>query len=73
MQNLSKFFIILAILLSDAMCAVVGFNYADLLLGEKYAGYSAPPNTAFLLGIPFVLGIALCVFVSVLLRKKVSH
>lgn len=73
MRNLSRFFIVSAILLSDAMCAVVGFNYAEMLWGEKYAGYSAPPSTAFFLAIPFLIGIISCICLAILSRKKASN
>ena len=46
MKKLSIVFWVLAVLLSDIMCAVVAYNYCDLLLGGKYAGYSAPASTA---------------------------
>ena len=53
MKALSCTFAVLAILLSDVMCAVVAFNYCDMLWGIRYASYSAPANTAFLLVIPY--------------------
>ena len=52
MKALSCTFAALAILLSDVMCAVVAFNYCDMLWGIRYASYSAPASTAFLLVIP---------------------
>ena len=51
MKKLSFCFWILAILLSDIMCAVVAWNYCDMLWGIKYAGYSAPASAALLLAI----------------------
>ena len=53
MKALSCTFAVLAILLSDVMCAVVAFNYCDMLWGIRYASYSAPASTAFLLIIPY--------------------
>ena len=70
MKKLSICFSILAILLSNIMCAVVAFNYCDMLWGIKYAGYSAPASTAFLLAIPFVIGIVLCIALALYFRKK---
>lgn len=52
MKALSCTFAALAILLSDVMCATVAFNYCDMLWGIRYASYSAPASTAFLLVIP---------------------
>ena len=53
MKTISNLFLILAVLLSDVMCAVVAYNYCDMMWGIKYAGYSAPVSTAFLVAIPF--------------------
>ena len=53
MKALSRTFAVLAILLSDVMCAAVAFNYCDMLWGIRYASYSAPASTAFLLVIPY--------------------
>ena len=55
MKALSCTFAALAILLSDVMCAVVAFNYCDMLWGIRYASYSAPASTAFLLIIPYAV------------------
>lgn len=60
MKALSCTFAALAILLSDVMCAVVAFNYCDMLWGIRYASYSAPASTAFLLVIPYAAAIAVC-------------
>ena len=39
MKTISNLFLILAVLLSDVMCAVVAYNYCDMMWGIKYAGY----------------------------------
>ena len=49
MKKLSIIFCLLAVLLSDIMCAVVAYNYRDILCSIEHAGYSAPASTAFLL------------------------
>ncbi|MBP5279955.1 MAG: hypothetical protein J6Z03_05685, partial [Erysipelotrichaceae bacterium] len=69
-MSLSVVFFVLAILLSNIMCAVVAYNYCDMLWGIKYAGYSAPAWTAFLSGIPFLIGIIVCVCLALYFRKK---
>lgn len=69
MRILSAVFAILAILLSDVMCAVVAYNYCDMLWGIKYACYSAPANTAFLLVIPYTIGIAVCVALAIVFKR----
>ena len=70
MKKLSAGFWILAVLLSDVMCAVVAFNYCDMLWGIKYAGYSAPADTAFIIAIPFAAAIAVCVALALFFRKR---
>ncbi len=72
MKKLSICFGILALLLSHIMCAVVAWNYCDMLWGIKYAGYSAPASTAFLSGIPFVAGIVVCAALALYFRKKAA-
>lgn len=70
MRILSIIFGLLAVLLSDIMCAVVAFNYCTLLWGGQYAGYSAPASTAFTLAIPYVIGIVVYAILAIVLRKR---
>ena len=70
MKKLSVCCWVLAALLSDIMCAVVAWNYCSMLWGIKYAGYSAPASTAFLLAIPFVIGIAISIALALFFKKK---
>ena len=70
MKKISDVFIVLAVILSAVMCAVVGYNYATMQWGIKYAGYSAPVSTAFLYAIPFVVGIIVCAILAIRFRKK---
>ena len=70
MKTLSTIFWILAVILSDVMCAVVAYNYCDMVWGIRYAGYSAPASTAFILAIPYGIGIAVCVMLAALFKKK---
>ena len=70
MKKLSIVFWVLAALISDVMCAVVAYNYYDLLWGGKYAGYSAPASTAFIYAIPFALGIIISIVLAIICRKK---
>ena len=73
MKKLSVCFWVLAALLSDIMCAVVAWNYCSMLWGIKYAGYSAPAPIAFLLAIPFVIGIAICIALALFFKKKSAY
>lgn len=72
MKNLSVAFFILAVILSDIMCAVVAYNYCNLTWGIKYAGYSAPAGTAFLTAVPFAAGIAVCVILALCFKKRAN-
>ena len=68
MKTLSIFFQILAVLLSDLMCAVIARSYYILRWGKLPV--SAPAWMAFLWGIPFLLGIAVCLILAVIFKKK---
>lgn len=70
MKKISCLLIVLAILLSDMMCAVVAYNYCALQWGGRYACYSAPAWVAFLYAIPYTAGIALCVILARFFYKK---
>ena len=72
MKKLSVGFWALAILLTNIMCAIVAWNYCDMLWGIKYAGYSAPASTAFLSAIPFVVGIVICVGLALHFRRRAA-
>ncbi len=70
MKKLSIIFGVLAVILSDIMCAVVAYNYCDLLWGIEYEGYSAPASTAFVYAIPYGIGIIVCLVLAVVFYKK---
>lgn len=72
MKTLSTAFFISAVILSDIMCAVIAYNYCNLLWGIKYAGYSAPAETAFLTAVPFALCIAVCVILAIYFRHRAA-
>lgn len=63
-------FIVIAIILSNIMCANVAFEYCNMLWGIKYEGYSAPANVAFLLNIPYFIGILICIILSYVFWRK---
>ena len=66
-RRLSLVFAAAAVLLFGAMCAVTAYNYAAL---ERCVMCSAPASTAFLLAIPFALGIIVCAVLAFVLRRK---
>lgn len=61
---------LLAVLLSNVMCATVAYNYSYMLCAIKYEGFSAPANVAFTLAIPYLIGIAICVGFAVFFKRK---
>lgn len=70
MKKLSILFLVLAIILSDVMCAVVSGTYVDIVWGIKYAGYSAPVDVAFIIGIPYLVGVILLLILSYVFYRK---
>lgn len=69
-KYLSYLFIVLAILLSDVMCATVAYNYCSMQWGIRYACYSAPASVALLLIIPYAVGIVICAALALLFHKR---
>ncbi len=67
---LVRFLVAMAILLSDIMCAVVAYNYCAFQWGGKYEGWSAPPEVAFAAGIPYAVGIAICLVLAWVCHKR---
>lgn len=59
-KYLSYVFTVLAVLLSNVMCATVAYCYCEMQWGIRYGGYSAPASVAFLYVIPYGIGIAAC-------------
>lgn len=70
---LSRGFLALALLLSHAMCAVVAASYTDMLWGIRYACYSAPASTAFLVALPFLPGILICLALANAFHRRQSQ
>ena len=70
MKKLSYLFFALALVLSHLMCWTVAYNYRGFLCGSLHEGFSAPASLAFLGAIPYCIGIALCLILAVLFRKK---
>ena len=67
MKKLSSLFGLLAVLVANVMVAVVAYNYGVLTTDVSC---SAPPATAFLYAIPFLVLAAACVILAVFFRKK---
>lgn len=69
-KKLSCTFLVLAVLLSDIMCAVTAYNYCNMQWGIKYLLFSAPASVAFLLLIPYSAAIALCLALAWFFSRK---
>ena len=72
MKKLSISCLILAILSSNIMCARVAYEYCNMEWGIKYAGYSAPKEVAFLVAIPYIIGIIICICLYIFFKKKIK-
>lgn len=70
MKKLSVVFGLFAIILSNVMCAVVAFNYRDMLCGIQHSCYSAPAWVAFLSAIPYAVAIAVCIILAVVFKRR---
>ena len=67
---IGRLFILLAVLLSDVMCAVTAYQYCALQWGGRYEGYSAPASAALLYAVPFGIGIAACIALAAAFCQK---
>ena len=72
-KMLAKLLVVLAVLLSDVMCAIVAYYYCSI----KYSNpsfqrtiTSAPAWVAYLYAIPFIIGISVCLILALILYKK---
>lgn len=63
-------FALIGLVLSHIMCARIAYTYCDMLWGIKYEGYSAPANTAFMLGIPYLFVIITSFTLAFIYWKK---
>ena len=68
MKKISKVFVFLAIILTIVMCVVVAYNYCSMRFRPGLT--SAPAWVAFLLMIPYGMGILVCLIVAIILKKK---
>ena len=73
MRKAGILFFVMAILLSDIMCAFVAFAYRDMLCGIAHLGYSAPAGVVFLYAIPFLIGIIIFAVLAVMFFKRANR
>ena len=69
-KTLAISFVLVALILSHVMCASVAFAYCTMLWGIQYAGYSAPADVAFLLILPYMLGIIAALVIAYVFWKN---
>ena len=70
MKRLSVVLFVITAVLSDVMCAVVAYNYRDILCSIEHAGFSAPADLAFLYAVPFLVAIAVCLVLAIVFYRK---
>ena len=68
-NNLSNIFLVLAVILSDVMCAATAYSSRGLELCYEC---SAPASTALLLLIPYSAAIVLCIALSCFFRRRAN-
>ena len=70
MKKLAVLFAVLAILLSDVMCAATAYAWCDMVWSIRYLGASAPAEVSLITAIPYLFGIIFCVILAVLFARK---
>lgn len=70
MKKLSITFAILALITSHIMCAVIAYNYRNMLCAEEHLYTSTPAEITFLLVIPFGIIITIFTILSIVFHKK---
>ena len=70
---LAVVFGVITVLLLCAMCATVAFSYAEMICAMNHCGASAPPEIAFFLAIPFLVGIAISAVLWTVFHKKLQR
>ena len=70
MRKLFWLFTVLALILSHVMCAHVALAYRGMVCATLHFGGSAPAEVAFLLVIPYAVGIAVCAILAAVFWEK---
>ena len=71
-QKIIKTIKIIAYIFSYMMVTVVAFNYGYMFYAVKFDGASASPNISFILALPFIMAILLCVIIIKIINKKMK-
>lgn len=70
LKIISTMFWVFAALLTNVMCVHVAYSYSFMVCGIENKGFSAPASTAFLLGIPYLIGIIISVGLAIIFQNK---
>lgn len=70
MKKWSSVLTIVGIVLGHIMCAVVGYNYCNMIWLGKSGMTSAPAYVAFVYAVPFGIAIAISLITAVILNRK---
>ncbi len=73
MKRAAFIFKLLAILLSYAMCICVSYLYGVNLYAATHHLTSAPAWVSLLLAIPFLIAIAICVVITLILQIRIKR
>lgn len=69
-KNLSILFISVALIISHTMVAVVSRNYANIICWSEHEGFSGNTSIAFIIGIPYLIGLIVCIIFAIIFYKK---
>jgi len=69
-NKLTKIAYVVAVIISNIMCATVAYKYCELTYQIKYEGASAPANVAFIWIIPFAICITICLVIGKIAKNK---
>ena len=65
--------IIIALIASHLAVGITAYHYGIMDMGIKYAGYSAPKSTSFLLGAPVLVLAILFLILSTAFNKEINR
>lgn len=69
-KGISIIFAILSLIISHTMVIVVARNYANIQCWIQHEGFSGNTSIAFALGIPYLVGLIVCILVSIIFYRK---
>ena len=67
---LTKLFLFLGLILSHVACGDIAYSYSSMLCAIRHGGASAPADIVLFKLIPYGIGIAACVVLSLVFKNK---